>query len=218
MNYSPEQRFSPEYLAFLDRRLKKPVVPNQPSKRKRNPLSKRQANPSSKVPPNPTMNFQIFSNLREDFRTAFASRVLRPAYIAPRIDSMITAAADAILEDAHKQNLNSILTDLCKGGGKSTPFSPAEALVWLWVYVGTVEEVTRRSGPITCHGEVHGQLVYLFKQAVAVDKEKVRCINLHNLTFQIYIITTYLWHSHIFLFPPKEHAARRLLVEKGSRM
>lgn len=157
------QLLSPTLLAFL-KGLNKPVAPKQSS-------TSGQQNQSSKGQPKQN-NFQTFILVRQNFRNAFASGVLRPDDFAHRIQAMVTAATIAILEDAKKRNINAILGELCKDG-KLKPFSVAEALAFLWVYVGTVEEVTRRSGPIFCRGVLSYQLEYLFRQAVAVDKGKV---------------------------------------------
>lgn len=133
------------------------------------------APPTPSSPPNDAKsNFQTFIFLRRDFRDAFATRVLQPVHVAPRIDVMVTAATNAVLEDTKKRNITSILGPLCNdGSGQPQLLDAAEALAFLWVYVGTAEAVTRRSGPIWVTQSLDGHLGFLFKQAVSLDKEKV---------------------------------------------
>lgn len=169
MNYSQQQRFSPAYLAFVQG-LKKPVTPKQSCPSQPKQASTGQNQPSKQKPKR--NNFQSFIDLRKNFRNAFASGVLKPGHFAPRIHAMVTAATNAILEDAKKRNINAILSELCKDG-RLKPFSTAEALAFIWVYVGMMEAVTARNGPTPCTGGLNGQLVFLFKQAVSLDKKKV---------------------------------------------
>ncbi|OXA47251.1 uncharacterized protein LOC118437356 [Folsomia candida] len=146
-------RFKFADIAFTDPSLNAPVAPKK---------SSRVANRA---------NFLTFMNLRQDFRNAFASRVLRPVDLAPRIEAMVTAATRAIFEDKKKRYIYSIMGELFMEG-RIKPFSTAEALAFIWVYVGTAEAVARRSGLIDPHYLLDSQLGYLFKRAVSHDKEK----------------------------------------------
>lgn len=148
-------RFKFADIAFTDPSLNAPVAPKK---------SSRVANRA---------NFLTFMNLRQDFRNAFASRVLRPVDLAPRIEAMVTAATRAIFEDKKKRYIYSIMGELFMEG-RIKPFSTAEALAFIWVYVGTAEAVARRSGLIDPHYLLDSQLGYLFKRAVSHDKEKVK--------------------------------------------
>ncbi|OXA47390.1 uncharacterized protein LOC118437523 [Folsomia candida] len=151
------------------------------------------APPTPSSPPNDAKsNFQTFIFLRRDFRDAFATRVLQPVHVAPRIDVMVTAATNAVLEDTKKRNITSILGPLCNdGSGQPQLLDAAEALAFLWVYVGTAEAVTRRSGPIWVTQSLDGHLGFLFKQAVSLDKEK----NLPHVA--------HLWRKVRQCHPPK---------------
>ncbi|OXA47252.1 uncharacterized protein LOC118437354 [Folsomia candida] len=114
-------------------------------------------------------NSLTFMNLRQDFRNDFASRVLQPVDVAPRIEAMVTAATNAIFEEG--RNINWILYELVRAV-KSKPLSTAEALTFIWIYVGTAETVAKRNGPFDLPRVLDSQLGCLFTRAVSHDKEK----------------------------------------------